>query len=135
MFEVLNFGVRGVVIVMLLRPPDCLWSIVFDGCIDKHVAASFFFIPFTSFSPELFLKEVPGTQTACHTKRETTSLSSIKRIFCMTTYAKYLIFRRFCSGGAFRCFWRSGELKSGDINNSCMPRLTYIRACVYACAC
>lgn len=67
MFEVLNFGVRGVVIVMLLRPPDCLWRIVFDGCIDKHVAASFF-IPFTSFSPEPFLKEVPETQTACHTK-------------------------------------------------------------------
>lgn len=67
MFEVLNFGVRGVVIVMLLHPPDCLWRIVFDGCIDKHVAASFF-IPFTSFSPELFLKELPETQAACHTK-------------------------------------------------------------------
>ena len=66
-FEVLNFGDPAVVIVMLLHPPDCLWRIGFDESIDKHVAASFF-IPLTSFSPEAFLKEDLGNQTACHTE-------------------------------------------------------------------
>lgn len=84
---------------MLLRPPDRLWGIVFDGSIDKHVAASFF-IPLTSFAPEAFLKEVLGNQTASVGLTET-PLSSIQHIFFMTTYAKYFIFRRFYFGDAF----------------------------------
>lgn len=136
-----EFWGPGVVIVMLLRPPDRLWRIVFDGSIDKHVAASFF-IPLTSFSPEAFLKEVLGNQTATlsptegtYYSQQETPLSSVQHIFFMTTYAMYFIFRRFYFGDAFWCFWRSGELKSGNINNSCMPYGWPTSECVYAYAC
>lgn len=104
---------------MLLRPPpDCPWRIVFDGCIDKHAAASFLILSHR-FSPRAFpqgasRKSAPsGTEGRHYSERETTPLSSIKHVFPDNLSVLYLDV--FCFGGALRCFWSSGELKARGV--------------------
>lgn len=104
MFEVLNFGVQGVVIVMLLRPLTVSGELSLMGVLTsmwQPPSLSLSRRSPLSFSSRRFQKiRLPatpsGTEGTYHSEQETTSLSSIKRVFCMTTYAKYIIFRRLC---------------------------------------